>query len=166
MTHDGREVANFVLDYCEGEGREVTNLALQKLIYFCHVWSLIGFGRPLISHQFEAWEFGPVIPYLYREFKQFDRSGITGRATRINVNNGSKEVVRYLFDDETLQLLRDTLGFYSRIRASDLVGLSHVEGGPWHKVWYHQGIINPGMKIDNREMVAFYSKAIKPFSIQ
>lgn len=164
--HDGRAIANFVLDYCEHRNRPVTHLALQKLVYFCHVWSLIELTRPLLRHRFEAWEFGPVLPYLYREFKDFDRAPIARRATGIDPTDGSARVVQYDLDSETDSLVRRTIEFYSRMRASDLVELSHAKGGPWHVAWNHGGVVNPGMKIDDAKIVEFYSKAARPFSIQ
>jgi len=166
IGHDGREIANFVLDFCDGQGRAVTNLSLQKIVYFCHVWSLIELDRPLIRHKFEAWDFGPVLPYLYREFKSFDRSPIVSRATKIDSNDGRQRLVLYNFDSQTDSLLRKVVRFYSTMRAGDLVELSHADGGPWHSVWNHQGSINPGMKIDDRKIIEFYSKVGKPFSIQ
>jgi len=45
---DGREVANYVLDYADESGVSVTNLSLQKITYFCHVWFLISANKPLI----------------------------------------------------------------------------------------------------------------------
>jgi uncharacterized phage-associated protein len=165
-TYDGRAVANFILDYCDGRGRSVTNLALQKLVYFCHVWSLIALGGPLVRHKFEAWEFGPVLPYLYRSFKNYDRAPIVGRATQIDPSDGKQRVVGYDFSFETDSLLREIVEFYSRLRAGDLVELSHVEGGPWHSVWNHAGAVNPGMKIDDMSILEFYSKVPAPFSIQ
>lgn len=164
--YDGRAIANFVLDFCDTQGRGVTNLALQKLVYFCHVWSLIDLGRPLVRHKFEAWEFGPVLPYLYREFRNFDRTPIVGRATRIDPTDGKRQIVAYAFDSATDSLLVRIAPFYSRMRAADLVELSHAEGGPWYCVWHHGGSVNPGMKIDDTSIVAFYSKAVRPFSIQ
>jgi uncharacterized phage-associated protein len=164
--YDGRAIANFVLDYCDSRGRRVTNLALQKIVYFCHVWSLIELGRPLIRHKFEAWEFGPVLPYLYREFKSYDRSPIVGRATQLDPIDGKHRVVAYDFDPDTDSLLHRIAGFYSQLRAGDLVELSHALGGPWHAVWNHGGAVNPGMKIDDRKIVEFYSKAAPPFLIQ
>lgn len=164
--YDGRAIANFVLDLSDSQGRSVTNLALQKIVYFCHVWSLIELRRPLIRHKFEAWEFGPVLPYLYREFKNYDRAPIVGRARQIDPTDGKHRVVRYSFDSETESLLRKISAFYCRLRPSDLVELSHAEGGPWHSVWNHGGNVNPGMKIDDAKIVEFYSKAVRPFSIQ
>jgi uncharacterized phage-associated protein len=135
-------------------------------VYFCHVWSLIELRSPLVRHNFEAWEFGPVLPYLYRAFRDHDRSQIAGRATQIDPLDGNHRVVAYNLDAATESLLREITEFYSRLRASDLVQLSHAEGGPWHSVWYHRGTVNPGMKIDDARILEFYSKASRPFSIQ
>lgn len=165
-AHDGRAIANFILDYCDSRGRRVTNLALQKLVYFCHVWSLIAIGSPLVRHKFEAWEFGPVLPYLYRSFKNYDRSPVVGRATQIDPVDGKQRVVEYNFNSELDSLLREIVEFYSRLSAGTLVELSHAEGGPWHSVWNHAGTVNPGMKIDDASIVEFYSKVSPPFSIQ
>ncbi len=71
MSVDGRSVANFVLDFCAERKRVVTNLTLQKTVYFCHVWQLLVMHQPLVKHAFEAWQHGPVLSYLYRDFKEY-----------------------------------------------------------------------------------------------
>jgi uncharacterized phage-associated protein len=166
MVYDGRAIANFILDHCDQKDRPTTNLALQKIVYFCHVWSLVRFSRPLVKHKFEAWEFGPVLPYLYREFKNFDRSPVKSRATRIDPLDGTSRIVEYQFDSQTSAFLREIVDFYSRMRASDLVKLSHVAGGPWHKIWNHSGQVKPGMKIEDEQITSFYSKISCPFAVQ
>jgi uncharacterized phage-associated protein len=166
MGLDGRAVANFVLDFCEARGRGITNLSLQKLVYFCHVWSLIQLDRPLVRHQFEAWQYGPVLQYLYREFRAFESEPIVSRATGIDPGTGENRVVPYAFDQRTGALLREVVDFYSRLSGAELVKLSHVRGGPWDTVWNHEGRINPGMKIDNATIAAYYAKVRAPFSVQ
>ena len=141
-------------------------MSLQKIVYFCNVWSLIEFNRPLLKHQFEAWQYGPVLQYLYREFKKFEDQPIVARATRIDPDSGDKEVVQYAFDLETGKLLREVVDFYSRLRTSDLVALSHAKGGPWDEVWNHCGAVNPGMKIKENSIAEYYSKVRPPFLIQ
>ena len=96
-AYDGRAIANFVLDFCDRSGRRITHIPLQKVIYFCHVWSLIDLGRPLVRHKFEAWEFGPVLPYLYREFKKFGDAPINSRAIQIDPIDGTLRKVGYDF---------------------------------------------------------------------
>jgi uncharacterized phage-associated protein len=163
MTHDGRAIANFILDAADRDGRVISNLSLQKLVYFCHVWSLVDLGGPLVRHSFEAWEYGPVLQYLYREFRSFEARPIAGRARRLNPLTGATEVVTAPFDAETRQLLDRVLNFYGRLSAGALVALAHVEDGPWHRVWNHAGRINPGMRIDDRDIVRFYARVHRPF---
>lgn len=162
MSFDGREVANFVLDVCESNGRPITNLSLQKIVYFCHVWALVKLGKPLVKQKFEAWQFGPVLQYLYREFKQFEREPITSRAKKIDPVSGFKEIVGYSFDNETEQFLRKVITVYSTISPGNLVELSHAEGGPWDQAWNHDGKINPGMAIENDVIVSYYSGSLVP----
>lgn len=164
---DGRAVANLVLDVCESKSLSVTNLALQKIVYFCHVWSLLKLQRPLIAQEFEAWEYGPVLPYLYREFKRFDAEPIKSRATSLILASGERRCSSYeTFDDESRRLVAEVTNFYARLSASELVKLSHVLGGPWHRVWNHGGKVNPGMRIDNKSIVAFYSQAHSSLNLQ
>jgi uncharacterized phage-associated protein len=163
MSHDGRAIANFVLDAAEHVNRPVTNFSLQKLVYFSHVWSLVDLHRPLVRHSFEAWEYGPVLQYLYREFRHFEAQPITSRARRINPLTGAGEIVRVSFDAETRELLDRVLSFYGRLSAGALVALAHLEDGPWHRVWNHSGRINPGMRIDDHEIVRFYGRVHRPF---
>ncbi len=159
MAYDGRQVTNYILDFCEQHQRPVTNLALQKILYFCHVWSLVKLNKPLVKHQFEAWQFGPVLQYVYHEFKKFDRSPIAARAIRFNTTNGKKEIVDYCFDEETESLLSRVIDFYSQLSPSHLVDLSHANDGPWAGVWNHKGKINPGMKIEDINIREYYSRA-------
>lgn len=163
MSFDGRAIANYVLDVSQASGRSVTNLALQKLVYFCHAWSLAKLGKPLVRHQFEAWQFGPVLQYLYRDFKEFDRDSITTRAKKLNPLTGLPETVQYDLDDETDALLRKVIAFYGKLSAGTLVELSHSEGGPWDLVWNHEGKVNPGMKISDPLIQGYYASISSPF---
>lgn len=166
MTYDGRAVANFVLDQCDAAGVPVTHLALQKLVYFCHVWSLIELGQPLVRHSFEAWQHGPVLQYLYREFKKFGDNPVTSRAEQRNPYTGRLQRVPDEFDHSTVALLTKVVAIYSRFSASTLRELSHAPGGPWDRVWHHGGKINPGMRIDNRDIEQFYSRMRWPVTLQ
>ena len=163
MSHDGRAIANYVLDTCAAAGKPITNLALQKLVYFCHAWSLAELNKPLIKHQFEAWQYGPVLQYLYRDFKDFDREPITTRAKKLDPSTGQKKTVPYELDEVTDNLLKKVLGFYGRLSAGTLLQLSHAEGSPWEVIWNHKEEINPGMTIDNDLIRQYYSSVVTPF---
>lgn len=164
--YDGRGVANFILDYGDNSNVIITNLGLQKLVYFCHVWFMVSTRRPLVKHHFEAWEFGPVLPYLYRDFKRFGDERITDRALKLDVKTGVRTVASIDLCSKKEAILTDVVRFLCRLSAGQLVDYSHVEGGPWHKVWHHEGKINPGMKISNDEILEFYSSQTSFYTLQ
>lgn len=56
---------------CELRDWTISNLALQKILYLAHMFHLGQTGQPLISEPFEAWEYGPVVPSVYRRAKVF-----------------------------------------------------------------------------------------------
>jgi uncharacterized phage-associated protein len=135
-------------------------------MYFCHAWTLVQLDAPLIKQRFEAWQYGPVLQYIYREFRKFGDSTIKERAKRINVETGRSEIVLYKFDPEILPLLVSVVDFYSRLRLGDLVELSHISGGPWDQVWNHAGQASAGMLISNEAIKTFYSTAPVPSKVQ
>ena len=65
------EVANFFLRFANNHGDLLTNLKLQKLLYYAQAWHLALKGEPLVNEKFEAWVHGPVHPGTYRKYKRF-----------------------------------------------------------------------------------------------
>ena len=59
------------------EGNFVTQMKLQKLVYFAHGYHLAKYKEPLIKEEFQAWQFGPVIPKIYQEYKYYGSNPIT-----------------------------------------------------------------------------------------
>ena len=84
----------------------------------------------------------------------------------MNPYNGQRQVVSYAFDQATRELLTKVVAIYSRFSANTLRELSHAPGGPWDRVWHHGGTINPGMRIDNRDIKQFYSRMPWPATVQ
>lgn len=60
-------VAELIINYFnEQEEPYISNLILNKLLYFAQGHCLAETGRPLFDDDFEAWEYGPVIPSFYQ----------------------------------------------------------------------------------------------------
>ena len=60
-----------------GHGDElISNLKLQKLLYYAQGCVLAITGNILFNDDIEAWEHGPVVPTIYHLYKTFGRSGI------------------------------------------------------------------------------------------
>jgi len=89
---DVRAIANLVLERADALHIDVSNMALNKIVYFVHCDHLVERHAPLVSAKIEAWKHGPVFREIYHEFKSWDDSPIKGRATRVDPNTG--EVAR------------------------------------------------------------------------
>ena len=132
--YDSRAVANLLLDVAAQQDVTVSNLALQKLLYFAHGHFLIQTGRPLVQGAFEAWNNGPVHPAVYHAFKTAGREPIRDRATGRNVMTGETRVLALPNTPDVLRHLRRVLDAYGNLSPGLLVAISHAPKGPWATV--------------------------------
>ena len=65
------DVAKYFIFKANQVGSFLSNLKLQKLVYYAQAWYLANYKKPLFAEKFEAWIHGPVQPELYSEFKSF-----------------------------------------------------------------------------------------------
>ena len=77
--YDVQDVAEYVITYSEVKDYGISNLKLQKILYLIQAYSLIHTKKPCFSEDIEAWDFGPVIPEVYRKYKQFGSTDIQVR---------------------------------------------------------------------------------------
>jgi uncharacterized phage-associated protein len=161
MAYDVRAIANWVLDCADAEGRSLSNLSINKIVFFLHASYLARFERPLVSAKVEAWQYGPVFREVYREFKCFSNEKITARATRIDPSNGQTEICTVSLPSEDDTFLRKILASYIQLSPSALVDLSHQTGGPWDSVWNYAGRANPSMKISDDIIMSWFKTSVK-----
>src|SRR5262245_50729606 len=65
------DVAGYLLTLpAEEDGDLISNLKLQKLLYYCQGFALVILGRPLFNAAIKAWEHGPVVPEVWHEFRE------------------------------------------------------------------------------------------------
>lgn len=125
---DPRSVCNFMLDVAEGP---ISNLALQKLLYFAHGLHLVETKKPMVSGYFEAWEYGPVHPTAYKAFKGAGASAITFRAERVDPLTGGRSPLPPVEDVDARRRIRRIVSAYDSMTAGQLVDVSHAKDGPW-----------------------------------
>jgi len=95
-------------------------MSLLKLVYIAHGWHLEITGEPLIENHIEAWQYGPVIPDVYRAF----------RTQGISVQNIDPNHPSDVSDDAKI-LLNQIYDIYGDMSPFKLSALTHVLGGPW-----------------------------------
>ena len=58
------DLANYIIDKCIKDNTSITNLQLQRILYFIQK-DFLKRGSPAFSDYIEAWGFGPVVPTVY-----------------------------------------------------------------------------------------------------
>lgn len=76
FLYDVLTIADYIIGRCSGEGYAVSNLKLQKLLYFVQAEFLVAIGKPCFREKIVAWDFGPVVPEAYRKFRIFGSAQI------------------------------------------------------------------------------------------
>ncbi|EDM30252.1 hypothetical protein RTM1035_18245 [Roseovarius sp. TM1035] len=130
-AYDPRTIANLMLDEADKRGWKITNLALQKLLYFAHGIHLTRNKRPLVSGYFEAWQYGPVHPAVYRAFKPSGAAPIVNRAVAKDPLTCKTRELPKPTDVEIIDLVSDVMRSYGHLPPGRLVDLSHAKDSPW-----------------------------------
>lgn len=154
MPYDVRAVANEILRLADERGCGISNLALNKIVYFIHAAYLHRTQKALVSAKIEAWQHGPVFRELYHQFKKYGRDPIAGRATRLDAaSGGSVEVTDRLAPSDTA-FVRAHADELMKLSPGKLVDMSHLTDGPWYRARFGGGPVNPGVEITSELILA------------
>ena len=113
------KVASAFLHLSEKRGAGVTNLKLQKYLYYAQAWFLVFNDEPLFDDALEAWVHGPVVARVFGDYKSYRWSPIGDRGTAIGIPAVEAH-------------LEEILRVYSKFTASQLERLTHQEK-PWRE---------------------------------
>lgn len=129
-------VANFILDNAEKEELSVTPLKLLKLVYLCYGWVRAITDIRLFEEHFEAWDYGPVIPSLYGEFKKYGGEGIPNSERSYIYDFERDPYVPRIVDHQRItSIMQKCWDAFKAYKASSLVNETHEKDGPWSKVY-------------------------------
>jgi uncharacterized phage-associated protein len=103
-------------------GLPITQLVLQKLLYYAQGFHLALQGEPLFEDAIVAWKHGPVVPGIYQTYRRWRKHPI-GRPDLDGLNVGDT------LAPEALDMVQ---AVYGQIPAWKLSALTHV-GPPWIK---------------------------------
>jgi uncharacterized phage-associated protein len=134
--YEARKICNCLLARYDSKRHDLTNLRLNKLLFFIHGESLKIRPNGLIRNHFEAWQFGPVIRSVFDTFKVYGDNIITMPAYYLDYASGKEVPIPY--DDisqSDVRIIEQAFDEYSRLSTGQLVALSHESGGPWDLVY-------------------------------
>ena len=71
------DIANFLVYLMSDSCDDLTNLKLNKILYYAQGHYLKNYGKPLFEDAIEAWQHGPVVHSVYHSYKCFNNQPIT-----------------------------------------------------------------------------------------
>lgn len=98
--YSAKQIADFVIDYCVKKNYQCSNLRLQKILYFIQAYFLRIKGEPCFCDDIEAWDFGPVVPPVYREYMHYGGAEIFAydKPTIQFLNEKDKTIVEHVIE--------------------------------------------------------------------
>ncbi len=143
------DVARYFLSKVDEEsGDGISNLKLQKLVYYAQGYYLALHGRPLFEERIEAWEHGPVVPELYRAYREHGSAPIPPPSGGELPREAFSPVEEH---DRTKALLDEVYDVFGQFSAWKLRDMTHEEQ-PW-KTAYRE---HANREISHGAMRAYY----------
>ena len=139
---------------CEAGDWRLTNLQLQKLLYMSQMAYYGLHNDRLTDLNFEAWEYGPVAPRVYRQVRMFGASPIRDVFT---------EALPFASGSARLEVLQDVCRDLLPFPPGDLVEITHWGGGAWAK-YYEPGV--KGIRIPDHALAEEFAARVKDGQIK
>ena len=115
------DIADYFLSLVDEDvGDSISNLKLQKLVYYAQGFSLALHDKPLFPKSIEAWAHGPVVRVLYDKYRDYEANPIP-KPSKIKLSK---------YDTATKELLNEIYAVYGQYSAWKLRELTH-EDSPW-----------------------------------
>ncbi|EAH9416255.1 Panacea domain-containing protein [Campylobacter lari] len=103
--------------------KDLSNLELQKTLYFTELDYIKKFDKHLINDDFEAWKYGPVARDVYCEYRNYGANSIDKPNDEIQLN----------LDNDELEIINDSIKKCNKQSYWILVEKSHKKGGAWEQ---------------------------------
>lgn len=149
MTNDNYDVidvSNYLIKIANDKGNIITNLKLQKLLYFLQAAFLIEKDTQLIEQKFERWDYGPVVPDSYHFFKQFGSEPIRQPVPKFVIDTSKGFQIKSIpFNENKINEddRKSIADFYNQMidySTSQLIDITHGQDA-WKK-YYDDGSIS------------------------
>ncbi|MDM0495266.1 Panacea domain-containing protein [Clostridium perfringens] len=138
MVYNVKDIAAYIVDYSIENGCPVSNLKLQKLLYYVQAYFLVTKSEPCFREDIEHWRHGPVVREVYSQYKMY----FDDKITKSNGFNGLGSYDKKLIDK--------VIDSYETYGPWDMVRKTHEEE-PWVNT-------NSDDVIDKKEIKKYFNK--------
>lgn len=128
--HTALEIARYIINKCIELGRPVSNLQLQKILYYVQgEYMKNNNGEALFADEIMAWQYGPVVSDVYYEYNNYCSKEIDMYQPQVYLNDEEKNIIDPVIRDK------------SDLTAWELVKATHLED-PWKDSYNITSIIS------------------------
>lgn len=142
-----RQAADYLIAFSREVGDPLTNLKLQKLLYYAQGWYLALYDVPLFGERIEAWAHGPAVPPVYEDFKGWRWQPIGGGIQKPQVGARVKSHL-----DEIMQV-------FGVLNAYELERMTHREA-PWLDARGALAMDEPSHEVISTDSMKKFFKAV------
>lgn len=121
MGYSALDISKYIINKCTVEHDAVSNLQLQKILYYIQKRFLQN-GLMAFDDDFEAWQFGPVVPSVYNRYSSFG-----GTPIRLKYNISLSENYKDIIDPIVTEK--------RNLKPWAMVDDIHRPGKAWDKVY-------------------------------
>ncbi|ALT82430.1 hypothetical protein Si023_01799 [Streptococcus infantarius subsp. infantarius] len=121
--------------------KSFSHLQVQKLVYLAYEKYLLKYDEKLFKERIVAYKYGPVVEEVYCIFKKYGSKTIEiDDETEyiledIHLPQALGRMLLLKDAEKVVPILLDVIKEYGNLSASELVKLTHSDGGPWYTVY-------------------------------
>jgi len=135
QLYSPKSIANYFIERAKVSGDQLSPMKLQKLVYYAAGWFAGYTGNPLVDEAPQAWQYGPVFPSLYQEFKEFGSGAISKKATVFDFSKFNFVEAAEPEDSAVRKFLENVWDSYGKYTGIALSEMTHAAGSPWDQTW-------------------------------
>lgn len=113
---------------------DISNMKLNKLVYFAQVMHVCAYKKALYGEDTRAWDYGPVIPQLYRLLKPFGGIAFSLSNSDIAEAFRNRNVVE-ITSQNAINSINSIWETLKDLSASELSRITHRPESPWSEVY-------------------------------
>lgn len=118
--YKAQNIAIYVIQYASNKGQVITNLKLQKILYYIQGYFFKEYGTAAFNEEIRNWTYGPVVPVVYYNYCGFGSEPIY---------ENNEQTLQFLSNDHK-KLLNKVINACLNFTSFKLVEKTHSEA-PW-----------------------------------
>ena len=165
-TNDVLTISRYIVNECNSKKIIISNLKLQKLLYLVQGFYMAFYHKRCFDDDIQAWDYGPVCPNAYHEFKRFGANNIPPihQYEELIYKDKKLKWVRHDFkstdiDDTTREIIDAVVESYGRYSATALVNITHKQK-PWDET-YHLHPSEKNVVIDDELIESYFEGLVE-----